>query len=107
MTIEEAIAIIENEKRCVNRANKNDNCNRDCYNCELVKTDAEILEALDMAIKALEQPKIIHCRECKHWTNNIGDSRLRDNYCNEAAHGFHYRCCGDDYCSYAERMTNE
>ena len=55
MTREEAIAIIENEKKCVNRANKNDYCNRDCYNCELVKTDTEILTALDMAIKALEQ----------------------------------------------------
>ena len=53
MTREEAIAIIENEKKCVNRANKNDYCNRDCYNCELVKTDIEILTALDMAIKAL------------------------------------------------------
>ena len=55
MTREEAIAIIENEKKCVNRANKNDYCNRDCYNCELVKTDIEILDALNMAIKALEQ----------------------------------------------------
>lgn len=26
-----------------------------------------------------------------------------DNYCNEAAHGFYYRCSGDDFCSYAER----
>ena len=54
MTREEAIAIIENEKECVNRANKNDYCNRDCYNCELVKTDTEILTAFDMAIKALQ-----------------------------------------------------
>jgi hypothetical protein len=59
MTKLEAIAIIENEKRCVNRASKNDDCNRDCYNCELVKTDAEILEALDMAIKAMEQDSIL------------------------------------------------
>ena len=55
MTREEAIAIIENEKKCVNRANKNDYCNRDCYNCELVKTDIEILTALDMAIRSLSQ----------------------------------------------------
>ena len=54
MTIEQAISIIENEKKCVNRANKNDYCNRDCYNCELVKTDTEILMALDMAIQALQ-----------------------------------------------------
>jgi len=55
MTIDEAIAIIENEKKCVNRANKNDYCNRDSYNCELIKTDIEILTALDMAINALER----------------------------------------------------
>lgn len=58
MTREErdnAITILENEKKCVNRANKNDYCNRDCYNCELVKTDTEILTALDMAIKALQE----------------------------------------------------
>lgn len=54
MTREEAIAILKNEKECVNRANKNDYCNRDCYNCELVKTDTEILTALDMAISALK-----------------------------------------------------
>lgn len=54
MTKEEAIAIIENEKKCINRAS-DINCNRDCYNCDLVKTDTEILEALDMAIKALKQ----------------------------------------------------
>ena len=59
MTREEAIAIIENEKKCVNRANKNDHCNRDCYNCELVKTDTEILTALDMAIKSLEHEDIL------------------------------------------------
>jgi len=57
MTREEAIAILENEKECVNRANKNDYCNRDCYNCELVKTDTEILTALDMAISALSENK--------------------------------------------------
>ena len=64
MTREEAIAIIENEKKCVNRANKNYYCNRDCYNCELVKTDTEILEALDMAIKALEQTEPEKCGDC-------------------------------------------
>ena len=59
MTKEEAIAILENEKECVNRANKNDYCNRDCYNCELVKTDTEILTALDMAISALSENDVL------------------------------------------------
>jgi hypothetical protein len=54
------------------------------------------------------QQEIIHCRDCKHWTNNIGDSELRDNYCDEEVHhGFYYRCSGDDYYSYAERKTND
>lgn len=65
---------------------------------------AEILK-LRKDLRELQsaQPEIIRCKDCKHWTNNIGDSELRDNYCNEAAHGFYYRCSGDDFCSYAER----
>ena len=35
------------------------------------------------------EPEIIRCKDCKHWTTNIGDSELRDNYCNEAMHGFY------------------
>lgn len=46
----DAISILQNEHRCVIRANS---CNRDCGNCELVRKDTEILEAYDMAIDAL------------------------------------------------------
>ena len=53
------------------------------------------------------QPEIIRCKDCKHWTNNIGDSKLRDNYCNDEAHGLYYQCSEDDYCSFAERRTDE
>ena len=53
------------------------------------------------------QPEIIRSKDCKHWTNNIGDSKLRDNYCNDEAHGFYYQCSEDDYCSFAERRTDE
>ena len=60
-------------------------------------------------LKALPsaEPEIIRCKDCKHWTNNIGDSKLRDNYCNDEAHGFYYQCSEDDYCSFAERRTDE
>lgn len=68
MTKEQAIVIIENEKECVKRAN---NCNRDCYNCELVKTDIEILTALDMAIKALEQQPSEDCVSRQAVIDNI------------------------------------
>jgi len=53
------------------------------------------------------QPEIIRCKDCKYWTNNVGDYKLRDNYCNEKAHGFYYQCNGDDYCSFAERRADE
>ena len=65
----------------------------------------DVYSALESVPSA--QPEIIRCKDCKHWTNNIGDSELRDNYCNEAAHGFYYRCSGDDFCSMAGRRSNE
>ena len=65
----------------------------------------ELLSWIDDAPSA--QTEIIYCEDCKHWTNNIGDSELRDNYCNEPVHGFHYRCSGDDFCSYAKRRTDD
>ena len=55
----DAIAIIENEKECVHRASEN-RCDRDCYHCDLVKPDTEILEAMDMAIGAIKQT-ILYC----------------------------------------------
>lgn len=53
------------------------------------------------------QPEIIRCKDCKHWSNNSGDLKLRDNYCNEAMHGFYYQCSGDDFCSKAERRDED
>lgn len=50
MKIKEIIAIIENEMECVKR---NNICDRDCANCELVKTDTEILTAYKKAIEIL------------------------------------------------------
>ena len=81
MNREEAIEIIKNEKECVNRANKNDYCNRDCYNCELVKTDKEIIEALDMGIEALENQKT------GHWINKKGVYGVV--YCSECDYELH------------------
>lgn len=63
MTREEAQSVIMTEQKCVNRAN----CNRDRANCDLVMDDAVINEALNMAIKALEQPErtCVNCgRRC-------------------------------------------
>lgn len=50
MTTEQAIKIIENERKCVLS-----DCNRDCYLCPLVKERQEIVEAFDLAIAALNK----------------------------------------------------
>ena len=52
MTREEAQAVIMNEQKCIDRA---DRCNRDCGNCDLVMDEKIINEAYNFAIKALEQ----------------------------------------------------
>lgn len=56
MTRTEAIVIINNEKDCV----QNRDCDRACGFCTLAKEEAEIVEAFDLAIKALKNGDIIN-----------------------------------------------
>ena len=42
--------ILEKELEC---SSKSDHCNRDCLNCELIREQADVLEAYRVAIKAL------------------------------------------------------
>ena len=74
MTNEEAIAIIRKEYLCVDR-----DCDieRSCGKCDLSMPSKEpILEAYDMAIKALEQEsKTGHCKDCKWWKDSDGAYR--------------------------------
>lgn len=51
ITADEAIRILENEKECVIRARE---CDRHCNRCDLLKTEEEITEALDMGIDAIK-----------------------------------------------------
>ena len=54
MTLEEAIEIIKVERACVKR-NTDNKCDRDCINCDLLRTEEEIFAAYDMAIESLEK----------------------------------------------------
>jgi hypothetical protein len=45
------------------------------------------------------QPEIIKCRECIHWKH----SAVRENYCEV----FDWMSKADDFCSFAERRTDE
>lgn len=51
MTNTEAINILENEIKCVERAN---HCDRNCANCNLILEDFDILEAYEKAIHSLK-----------------------------------------------------
>jgi len=62
-------------------------------------TPQDILEAHDMAITALRQPKIIRCQDCK-WSDWY-DAADGHRYCHCMETGASGRTA-DDFCSYAE-----
>ena len=62
-------------------------------------TPQDILEAHDMAITALRQPKIIRCRECKNWIDNDGFNHEHGAQCKV----MNMWMQPGDYCSYAKR----
>ncbi len=56
MTTNRAIEIIETEKECVERAGMsvpNKSCERDCWHCDLLMADAEIIQAYDFVLEHL------------------------------------------------------
>ena len=55
MTKERAIDLLKNEIKCVSSM-----CNRDCYICPLAVDEKEKIEALLIAIKALETSEVIY-----------------------------------------------
>lgn len=61
-------------------------------------TPQDILEAHDMAIAALRQPEIIHCRDCRFGKWDIGD---RGMYCGRKY--VDLGTYGDFFCAAAER----
>lgn len=63
--------------------------------------------ALDMAIKALVQPEIIYCKECKHYKTHIDCVGGEYNGCEAwTDNGNEMEVEPDDFCSYAERKTD-
>ena len=62
--------------------------------------DCVDIEALRIAIKALEQPEIVRCKDCKHYhyKNDIP-------YCDRIDYGYGWK--EDDFCSRAERRTDD
>lgn len=64
-----------------------------------VMADSYIDKAYDMAIKALEQPEIIHCKDCKYLDE---DTVFHQYWCR----GNRVFVSDDHYCGYAERRED-
>ena len=62
----------------------------------------KIIEALDMAIKALEQPEITQCKDCKHSEHWYRDKRRCFLWAEDGIDVF-----DDGFCNYAERRQDE
>lgn len=54
------------------------------------------------AIKALEQHEVIRCKDCKYHSH---DAEYGRDWCNRTSGVF--RVKPDDFCSFAERRTDE
>ena len=91
MTREEAIRILKNFNLC------------GVYH-QLIHMNDTDSEAISMAIKALEQPEVIRCKDCKHirrWRSEEVAQKFGQAY--ECAHGVFLAPRADDFCSMAER----
>lgn len=66
-----------------------------------IETENDI-EALNMAIEALQEPEIVHCKDCKYWLRTrIGEEEL--NQCGLAG----YLIGGRGYCLYGKAGEKE
>ena len=92
MSIKEAIDIIKAECECVYRQGKTGECCRDemgCGYCDLVRKDADIITAYDIAIDALQTMLKIQTTEvpnAEYFLTRIDELENRINYL-EFLHG--------------------
>lgn len=57
MNMNEVVAILKNEKKCVERQEQmpfGQSCNRECANCDLVLPTDDVLKAYTLAIGCIE-----------------------------------------------------
>lgn len=53
------------------------------------------------------QPEIIHCKDCKHWRDGIGFFYCDKLYGMGVLNMYDYMKTEDEYCSMAERRTDD
>lgn len=117
MTREEAIKVLENEWKCIDR-NDGIHCDRDCGKCDLVMETELIRQAYNMAIEALSQSNETEMErimnlEFQNWEMlEAGDIRIGDRIsCLLAKKGMAQRdlakACGITEVSISRYINNE
>lgn len=81
----------------------------------LVECARECNSMIEWAVEALKklpsaQPEIVRCKDCKHWkigTENMDCPNPMVCGLHSFMHGFEMASLPEDYCSWAERRTDE
>ena len=66
----------------------------------------QIIDAFDDLPTADVVP-LVRCKDCKHYTNNIHDPNLRDNFCNRVEQNCFDIRSPNGYCNYGERIDGD
>ena len=88
--IQEVMTIIRTQHMCKDMDGECTTEDRETY--------IQRFEALRMAIEALQEPEIVHCKDCKHWINDYPYSNIVKK-CELAG----YMVGEKGYCVYGER----
>lgn len=60
------------------------------------------------AIQALKESNpVVHCKNCKYYTDNINDPNLRKGYCDRIEMNCFDKRLPDDYCSYGIEVDGD
>ena len=80
----------------------------DCYKCpyEIDGSDCEINSTNDAIALLKEQPEIVRCKDCKHWSaERINDYNKCKRWINVGVNNF--ATMGDWFCADGERRTDD
>lgn len=72
------------------------------YNPEDLRYHKDVINSIPAA-----QPEIVRCKDCKHWREGTAFSYCDKLYGMGVLDALDYMVAEDDYCSMAERRTDE
>lgn len=72
-----------------------------CKYINICKYQSAWCKSNTVAIKCEHNPApVVHCKNCKYYTDNINDPNLRKGFCNRVEMNCFDKRLPDDYCSY-------